>query len=176
MFSEQETEQANRLWMVIEEVELSFAYSLAPKLYFTLVNKQIGNRREKRMVMDSAFVTTLLSFRKLADFFFDANARTDDLKAAQFGFRCQPPLDKAQMDELSKYMAHFTTKGLGLQQRGFPFGVLGAAIYTRCLEFFDFLESNCLDRRVLADRQMLTRLKSIRRFIFAAGLLKSPNK
>src|SRR4051812_33214864 len=103
LFSEKETEEANRLRMVIEQVELSFAYFLAQQLYFTLVSNQIGNRRQRRMVMDSAFVASLLSFRKIADFFTESKtSRPDDIKAVQFGFRCQPPLNKTQIEELHK--------------------------------------------------------------------------
>lgn len=174
LLTDKELNERNQLWMVIEQVELSFALYLSQKLDYKLATGHIGSRRERSVVISSAFVATLLSYRKLADFFNEVAGkkhRPDDIKASQFGFRCAPPLTRAQMDELSKHIAHFTTVGLQLRKRGHAFGVLGAAIYTRCLEFFDFLETHYLDRELLADRQMIARMKWNRRFILAASLL-----
>ena len=138
--------------MVLETIELSFSQFLARELYFIIVAKRIGSRRQKRMVMSSALFSTLMTFRKLDEFFLPkSKARSDDVKAVDFGFSCQPAFTKMQREELNKYAAHLTSKAVDLGMRGFPYDVLGAAIYSRCFEFFDYLESKLLDRRVTVD-------------------------
>ena len=171
VFAPDELENANQLWMVIEEIETSFSLFYVQKLHSTLVSKRLGQRREWSAMMAAGFAATLISYRKLNEFFSEPSLKKrkqhpDDIWAINFGFQnSKPPLAQADSDELSKYTAHLTKAGGSLRMRGFHFGRLGNAIYARCLEFFEYLENHRFDRRVLADRQMLARLNSIRRQI-----------
>jgi hypothetical protein len=173
VFTPDELERANQLWMVLEEIEKSFDLFYIQRLHSTLISKHLGQRREWSAMMSAGFTATLISYRKLNEFFSEPSPKRrkkhpDDIWAINFGFRnSRPPLAQADSDELSKFTAHLTKAGESLRMRGFHIGRLGNAIYSRCLEFFEHLENGRLDRRVLADRQMRARLNSIRRQIAA---------
>lgn len=177
-----ELEKTNQLWMVIEDIELSFSLFYAQRLYFALLKSRFGKRRELSATMKACFVATLISYRKLAEFFTEPSSTKrfpDDVRSINFGFRvANPPVAKKDLDELSKYAAHFTKTGESLRMRGFDFSLLGNAIYSSCLEFFDFLETKHLDRCVFVERQMLARLYSIRRQInlVTGRPIKNPQK
>lgn len=171
VFTQGEITRANRLWMVIEHIELSFSYFQLQPFYVELSSKGIGSRTQRTAIMRASFTATLLSYRKLDEFFTKASEKRkkrypDDLRADDFGFHTAcPPLTPKDSDELSKFVAHFTKLGEQLRGRGFNIARLGSAIYSLCLQFFSHIEITLLDRRVLADRQMLAKMLAVRRQI-----------
>jgi len=150
--------------MLLQEVELTFAYHYWLKYDATHGEDRVRLRREFTAFHSACFLTSLLSIRKINDFFSPASSanrkRSDDLKASQFGFaKMESVLDKREIDKL---VAHLTERGEELRIRGMPITDMVVTIHERCLEFFDYLEESLLDRRILADRQMLSRISELR--------------
>jgi len=139
--SPEEAEKRNVLLSVLQEIELSFSYFVAIKLYGTF--GIISPRRREYVVFTSAgFSATLMSYRKLTEFFSEPSPKfPNDLRASFFGFEpSRQSVEKKDLDEISKYIAHLTKDSQTLAMRGMNIGFFGEIIYAQCFEFFDFIE------------------------------------
>jgi hypothetical protein len=163
-FSADELEKRNLLLMVLEEIDLSFSYFTAIKLYGTygIISKK---RRDYVVFISAGFAATLMSCRKLTEFFSKSSPKyPNDLRAEIFKFQSSnPSINQKNFHQISKYVAHFTKEGESLRMRGMNIGLLTEIVYRQCFEFFDFLETNFLTRNELCDRQILARMYLIRR-------------
>lgn len=164
----EEIEKRGALLTVLQEIELSFSYFVAIKLYgaFGIVSPR---RREYVAFTSTGFAATLMSCRKLAEFFSEPSPKSqkqfpNDLRASIFGFHCsRPSIEKKDLNEISKYIAHLTKDGQTFAQRGMKIGTFAEIIYAQCFEFFDFLENGLLDRNERSDRPILAKMYLIRR-------------
>ena len=178
--SPDEVEKRNVLLTVLQEIDLSFCYFTAVKLYgtFGIVSPR---RRECVAFTSAGFSATLMSYRKLTDFFSEPSPErikrfSDDLWASYFSFKPSlPSIGKPELDEISKYIAHLTNKSQALTMRGMNIGVFAEIIYAQCFEFFDFLEKTLLDKSDVSDRKILAKMSLIRRKYKNLKRLPPPN-
>jgi hypothetical protein len=168
LLSPEEVGNRNILLTVLDEIELSFSCFVATKLYGTF--GIVSPRRREYVVFTSAgFSATLMSYRKLTEFFSNPSAKKqkqfpDDLRASYFGFQSsRPSIEKKDLSEINKYIAHLTKDSQTLAMRGMNIGTFAEIIYAQCFEFFDFLENGLLDRNEFSDRQILAKMYLIRR-------------
>ena len=175
-----EVEKRNVLLTVLQEINLSFSYFTAIKLYgtFGIVSPR---RREYVAFTSAGFSATLMSYRKLTNFFSEPSPErrkrfSDDLWASYFGFKSSlPSIGKPDLDEISKYIAHLTNKSQALAMRGMNIGLFAEIIYAQCFEFFDFLEKALLDKNDFSDRKILASMYLVRRKYKNFKRLPPPN-
>jgi hypothetical protein len=148
--------------MFMEEVEGTTAFWLCHKY----VSK---HQREKaewdyhfKIFIISAFHSSLLSVRKLNDFFTSGSKYSDDIKADRYGFKnMSSPLNGTAQKELDKYLAHMTVLGTDLRFKDWNVDDFTRPIYLRAFEFCDHLEKHFLDPKT--DAEILNQVASFKR-------------
>ena len=134
--------------MFMEEVEQTTAFWLWHKYGSKHRQEESEWGYHFKIFLLSTFHSSLLSVRKLNDF-FTAEGRTDDIKANRYGFKNMiPPLDKIAQKKLNKFLAHMTVPGADLRFQDWNIDDFTRPIYTRAFEFCCYLEKNFLDPKM----------------------------
>jgi hypothetical protein len=95
-----------------------------------------------KMFAAAAFHASLLSARKLNDFFTGGRGKSDDVKADRYGFQnMSAPLDGGLLDKLNKYLAHMTFPGADLRMGNWDTNGFIQPIFLRSFEFCVHLEN-----------------------------------
>ncbi len=155
---------AERDYIVIfmEEVEQTTAFWLWHKYASKHRQEKTEWDYHFKMFMISAFHSSLLSARKLNDFFTVGNKYPDDIKADRYGFKkMTPPLNRTALRELNKYLAHMTLLGADLRFKDWNIDDFTRPIYLRAFEFCDHLERNFLNPKT--DAEILKQVGSFKR-------------
>ena len=155
---------AERDYIVIfmEEVEQTTAFWLWHKYASKHRQEKTEWDYHFKMFMISAFHSSLLSTRKLNDFFTVGNKYPDDIKADRYGFKkMTPPLNRTALRELNKYLAHMTLLGADLRFKDWNIDDFTRPIYLRAFEFCDHLERNFLNPKT--DAEILKQVGSFKR-------------
>jgi len=148
--------------MFMDEVEQTTAFWLWSKYASKYRQENDGLEYYFQTFLISVFHSSLLSVRKLNDFFTDGKSRSGDIKASRYGFKYMTsPLDSSAQKKLNKYLAHMTIEGENLRLQGWAVHDYARPIYLRSFEFCQHLESNFLDPKM--DKEILTKVASIRR-------------
>ncbi len=151
----------NYIYMFMEEVEQVSAFWLWRKYSSRHQKEEIEWMHHFKMFLLSTFHSSLLSVRKLNDF-FTKKGWPDDIKADRYGFKnMTSPLALAAQKSLDKYLAHMTFVGNELRFQDWNTDDFTRPIYLRSFEFCQHLEKNFLDPKM--DAQILMEIVSHKR-------------
>jgi hypothetical protein len=154
------------IFMFMEEVEQTTAFWLWHEYSSKHQPKKSEWEHHFKMLLISSFHSSLLSVRKLNDFFTEklpnSKRDADDVKADRFGFNnMTSPLDKAARKSINKYLAHMTFAGNELRFQKWNVDDFTRPIYLRSFEFCQHLEKHFLDAKM--DANLLGAMTSFRR-------------
>jgi hypothetical protein len=148
--------------MFMEEVEQTTAFWLWHKYVSKHQHEKAEWGYHFKMFLISASHSSLLSVRKLNDFFTARRKKSDDIKADGYGFKnMTQPLDDSTLKKLNKYLAHMTVPGADLRFRDWNIDDFTRPIYLRAFEFCQHLEKHFLDKKM--DAEILKELLSFKR-------------
>lgn len=155
------TAERDYILMFMEEVEQTTA--------FWLWHKYVSRHRQEeskweghfKILLVATFHSSLLSVRKLNDF-FTTRGWPDDIKADRFGFKNMvSPLNETDEKRLDKYLAHMTFPGADLRFQKWNVDDFTRPIYPRAFEFCQHLENSFLDKKM--DEEILKEVASFKR-------------
>src|SRR5260221_9840871 len=142
------------IFMFMEELEQADA--------FWLWHRYASKHRQEKAVWGyhfkifsvAIFHASLLSARKLNDFFTGRRGKPDDIKADRYGFQnMEEPLDRASLEKLNKYLAHLTFPGADLRLKDWDANEFIRPIFLRAFDFCAHLENRFLDPKM--DREII---------------------
>jgi len=114
------------------------------------------------MFLIAALHCSLLSVRKLNDFFTGSNGKPDDVKADRLGFQnMTQPVSTDLVKKLNKYLAHMTLPGAELRFIDWDMDDFTHPIFQRSLEFCQHLERSFLEPKM--DAEILQQVASFKR-------------
>jgi predicted nucleic acid-binding protein len=134
------------LYMFMEEVEQADAFWLWHRYASGHRQEEAELGHQFQIFAGAIFHASLLSARKLNDFFTGGRGRSDDIKADRYGFQdMTPPLNGALLDKLNKYLAHMTFPGADLRMADWDTNEFLRPILLRSFEFCLHVERRFLD-------------------------------
>lgn len=133
--------------MFFEEVEQTTTFWLWYKYRAHLKDDEPKWAYHREMLLLAAFHASLLSIRKLNDFFDGSRGRSSDIKADRFtGFdKMSAPLGTPIQEKLNRYLAHMTFQGADERLKDWNVDELAHPIYERALEFCEHLLTKYFD-------------------------------
>jgi hypothetical protein len=170
----------NFIFMFMEEVEQTTTFWLWHKYSSKNQQKKSEWEHHFKMFLISSFHSSLLSIRKLNDFFTEKHPSSkhdaDDIKADRFGFiNMTSPLDETARKIINKYLAHMTFAGNELRFQEWNIDDFARPIYLRSFEFCKHLEKNFLDPK--KDAIILAQVVSFKRgLLYHKKRVGSPDK